>query len=81
MAFPAVFRCLPIRRLTINRMSYHRKVEFKGKTLACSREFKLKTVEFSPTQYLQLRTALKAMDYDERKAPVLATVEPPPNPS
>jgi transglutaminase-like putative cysteine protease len=52
-------------------MSYHRKVELKGKTLACSREFKLKTVEFSPAQYLQLKKTLKGMDYDERKAPVL----------
>jgi transglutaminase-like putative cysteine protease len=53
-------------------MSYHRKVELKGKTLACSREFKLKTVEFSPAQYLELKQTLKGMDYDERKAPVLA---------
>jgi len=53
-------------------MSYHRKVELKGKTLACSRDLKLKTVEFSPKQYLELKQTLKGMDYDERKAPVLA---------
>jgi len=53
-------------------LSYHRKVELKGKTLACSRELKLKTVEFSPAQYLELKQILKGMDYDERKAPVLA---------
>lgn len=53
-------------------MSYHRKVELKGQTLACSRALKLKTVEFSPEQYLKLKQTLKGMDYDERKAPVLA---------
>src|SRR6267142_2216678 len=53
-------------------MSYHRKVELKGKMLACSRELKLKTVEFSPAQYQELKQTLKGMDYDERKAPVLA---------
>jgi len=52
-------------------MSYHRKVALKGNTLACSRELKLKTVEFSPAQYLELKHILKGMDYDERKAPVL----------
>ena len=53
-------------------MSYHRKVELKGKMPACSRELKLKTVEFSPAQYQELKQTLKGMDYDERKAPVLA---------
>jgi transglutaminase-like putative cysteine protease len=53
-------------------MSYHRKVELKNQSLACSRELKLKTVEFSPDQYLKLKQILKGMDYDERKAPVLA---------
>jgi len=53
-------------------MSYHRKVDLKGQTLACSRELKLKTVEFSPEQYLKLKQTLKGMDYDDRKAPVLS---------
>ena len=36
---------------------------------------KLKIVEFSPTQYLKLKDALKLLDYDERKSPVLALTD------
>ena len=43
-----------------------------NQTLECSRELKLKTVEFSPAQYLTLRQTLKTMQYDGRKAPILA---------
>ena len=39
--------------------------------LDCSRELKLKTVEFSPAQYLQLKQTLKEMQYDARKTPIL----------
>jgi transglutaminase-like putative cysteine protease len=53
-------------------LSYERKVQAKGSSLACSGEFKLKTVEFSPKQYQKLKATLKALDYDERKAPVMA---------
>ena len=53
-------------------MSYQRRVEFKDKALACVGELKLKTVEFSPAEYLKLKESLKSMDYDARKAPVLA---------
>jgi transglutaminase-like putative cysteine protease len=57
-------------------MSYQRRVEFKDKSLTCVGELKLKTVEFSPAQYLKLKDSLKTMDYDSRKAPVLATSAP-----
>ena len=40
--------------------------------LAGARGLKLKTVEFSPAQYLTLKQTLKAMQYDGRKSPVLA---------
>ncbi len=53
-------------------MSYHRRVEFKDHALACTDELNLKTVEFTPEQYQTLKRSLKAMDYDERKAPVMA---------
>ncbi len=53
-------------------ISYVRRVELKDSTLTCNGEFKLRTVEFSPGQYLTLKRSLKALDYDERKAPVLA---------
>jgi hypothetical protein len=53
-------------------LSYHRQVQLKNGTLACEEVLKLKTVEFSPAQYLTLKKSLKAMDYDERKTPVMA---------
>jgi hypothetical protein len=34
---------------------------------------KLKTVKFTPEQYLKLKCALKDLEYDERKTPVMAT--------
>jgi len=52
-------------------IGYQRKVEMAGNTLNCSSEFKLKTVQFSPAEYLELKRSLKALDYDRRKAPVL----------
>jgi hypothetical protein len=53
-------------------LSYSRQIALKDKTLVCSAELKLKSVEFSPKQYLKLKQTLKTMEYDERKAPVLA---------
>jgi transglutaminase-like putative cysteine protease len=53
-------------------LSYERRVQAKGTTLACSGDFKLKAVEFTPKQYLKLKGTLKALEYDERKAPVMA---------
>jgi hypothetical protein len=41
-------------------------------SLVCSRELKLKGVEFSPAQYLKLKQTLKDLEYDARKAPVMA---------
>jgi len=41
-------------------------------SLICSRQLKLKVVEFSPEQYLELKQTLKGLEYDARKAPVLA---------
>src|ERR1700677_791653 len=40
--------------------------------LVASRDFRLKTVEFSPDEYLKLRQTLKGMDYDRRKSLILA---------
>ena len=57
-------------------MSYQRHAEFKDATLIGRSELKLKTVEFSPSQYTDLKQNLKAMDYDARKTPVLATSGP-----
>jgi transglutaminase-like putative cysteine protease len=43
-----------------------------GLTLAASRQLQLKVVEFSPKEYLRLKKTLERLDYDQRKAPVLA---------
>ena len=48
-----------------------------NQTLVCTRELKLKTVEFSPAQYLQLKQTLKEMQYDGRKSPILALANQP----
>ena len=55
-----------------NSLSYQRQIEITNGTLACSTVLKLKTVEFAPKEYAKLKSSLKAMDYDERKEPVLA---------
>jgi transglutaminase-like putative cysteine protease len=53
-------------------MSYEQSFGFKNGTLDCARELKLKVVEFSPKQYLKLKKTLETLEYDERKAPVMA---------
>ncbi len=53
-------------------LGYQRQVELAGNALDCTSEFKLKTVQFSTAEYLELKRSLKALDYDRRKAPVLA---------
>jgi len=53
--------------------SYRREFSFRDGVLACSRDVRLKVVEFSPAQYLRLKQSLKEIQYDDRKAPVLST--------
>jgi transglutaminase-like putative cysteine protease len=53
-------------------VSYKQSASFQDKTLNCSRELKLKVVEFKPAQYLKLKRTLESLEYDERKNPVLA---------
>jgi transglutaminase-like putative cysteine protease len=54
-------------------LGYRERCGFTNGTLNCSRELKLKVAEFTPAQYLKLKQTLKTMEYDQRKAPVLAT--------
>ena len=60
-------------------LSYAQNVNFNEATtlqpasLDASRELRLKTVEFSPAQYLKLKQALKTMNYDARKSAILAS--------
>jgi hypothetical protein len=56
-------------------VSYGEAFAYNDGALDCSRELKLKVVEFSPKQYLTLKQTLKSMEYDERKVPVLAVAE------
>ena len=53
--------------------SYQRAYSFKDGVLTCSRDVRLKTVEFSPAQYLRLKKSLKEIQYDDRKSPILST--------
>ncbi|MGA2016317.1 MAG: DUF3857 domain-containing protein [Opitutaceae bacterium] len=54
-------------------VEYQRSFSFRDGVLSCSRDIRLKTVEFSPAQYLALKQTLKQLQNDDRKEPVLAT--------
>lgn len=53
-------------------MNYSMHAGLDGDTLTCSAQLLLESVEFSPPQYLELKQALKNIDYDSRKNLVLA---------
>jgi transglutaminase-like putative cysteine protease len=53
-------------------MGYSEDVNVKNNVLTASRDFRLKTVEFSPDEYQKVRQTLKDMDYDRRKSLILA---------
>lgn len=53
-------------------LTWKQHLGIKDKTLSGSREFLIKTMEFSPPQYLQLKDALKLIEQAERKMPVIA---------
>ena len=53
-------------------IDYEVKAAIKDNTLVCSRELKLKSVEFSPEGYLELRQTLKDIARDRRKSLILA---------
>jgi transglutaminase-like putative cysteine protease len=59
-------------------VSYHERFDDKSGTLTCTRDFKLKGVEFTPAQYAALKKTLKELQYDARKSPVLAMAADPP---
>ncbi len=52
-------------------VAYNETVAVTNDTLDCTREFVLKTVEFSPEEYLQLKQTLKDMDYGWRKSLIM----------
>ena len=61
-------QCAPVNDDCI---AYAEHIDEHNHTLACSRELKLKTVEFSPAQYLTLKNTLKQLQYDGRKTPLI----------
>ncbi len=54
-------------------VSYRRRFRLVRHTLHASKNLQLKVVEFSPGQYLKLKRTLADLDYDGRKALVMAT--------
>jgi hypothetical protein len=58
-------------------VSYHQAFDDKSDILTCTRDFRLKGVEFSPAQYAALKKTLKELQYDARKSPVLAMATDP----
>jgi hypothetical protein len=53
-------------------LSFQEHVTDRDGVLSGSRELILKVVEFPPTQYATLKQTLKSLEYDQRKAPILA---------
>ncbi|HEV2318950.1 MAG TPA: DUF3857 domain-containing protein [Verrucomicrobiae bacterium] len=70
--FAATLALPDLSSLDDNSMSYRENVSCANNALQCSREFELKTVEFSPSQYSKLKLALKDMAYDGRKSLIMA---------
>ena len=52
-------------------VSFNENVVFTNGSLDCTREFLLKTVEFSPAQYFQLKQTLKDKEDNRRKSLIL----------
>jgi len=53
-------------------LSFQEKVTSREGLLSGSRQLILKVVEFAPAQYATLKQTLKSMEYDQRKAPIMA---------
>jgi transglutaminase-like putative cysteine protease len=60
--------CSPLDDQTL---SYSQTFHVQNGNLVCSRGLKLKIVEFSPKEYLELKRTLESMEYDARKTPVM----------
>ncbi len=55
-----------------NAIDYSEKISCANGSLDGSRVFKLKTVEFSPAEYVKIKQTFKGMDYDRRKNLIMA---------
>lgn len=59
-----------------NLFQWKRGISMNGRTLNCEGAMKLKVVEFSPEQYLELKNFLKTMEIDGKKKPILDAADP-----
>ncbi len=59
-------------------LTFQEHVTARNGELSGARELKLKVVEFPPAQYSTLKQTLKSLEYDQRKAPILAVTESAP---
>ncbi|HYH02220.1 MAG TPA: DUF3857 domain-containing protein [Bacillota bacterium] len=57
-------------------LSYNRYCVLREQTLECFQEFKLNVVEFTPSEYLNLKKLLQEQAYAERKKPIFTAVQP-----
>ena len=69
--FAAPLAIPPFASVNSPGVNYNENVVFTNGSLNCSREFLLKTVEYSPAQYLQIKQTLKDKDYNRRKNLIL----------
>lgn len=60
-----------------DEIEWKRSVARVGKALLGRNEFLIKTVEFSPPQYLALKESLKTIEYDSQKMPLFAQKNSP----
>jgi transglutaminase-like putative cysteine protease len=59
-------------------LSFQEHVTARNGQLDASRELTLKVVEFPPSQYATLKQTLKSLEYDQRKAPIMAVADSAP---
>jgi hypothetical protein len=59
-------------------LSFQEHVTARNGELTGSRELTLKVVEFPPAQYATLKQTLKSLEYDQRKAPIMAVADAAP---
>lgn len=58
-------------------LSWQEQFTLNDHELTGTRSLKLKTIEFSPAAYLKLKQALRTLEYDGRKAPILTLTDRP----
>ncbi len=73
-SFGKVISLPKYKKIDSAQLYWSQNVQDKNSSLSGDASFMIKTVEFSPSEYQALRTALKEIEYEERKMPVFAAV-------